>query len=202
MTAPPSPRSVPAPSRPRRHTGRRSATAAGAAVALLVAAACDDTSENSEAALPPLLTEAQLGDGWAPSDPGEVELLPGSVAPPCPFDGEIPDIELAAADSIEFGDEARQLGINHTVVELSGDADGARAVLGTWEAMDCSDSDAEQRPVAGLPAGLFGVELDTVDSEFTQTVLVRVVGSALSFLVVTGYGEVVIDTTRDLAPLI
>ena len=65
---------------------------------------------------------------------------PGSVAPPCPFEGEIPDIEVVVADSIEFGDEARQLGINHTVVELDGDTDDALAVLRTWEMMDCSDS--------------------------------------------------------------
>jgi hypothetical protein len=147
------------------------------------------------------LTQAQLGAGWTASDPGDVALLPGSVAPPCPFEGEIPDIEVAAAESIEFGDESRQLGINHTVVELNGDTDDALAVLRTWKEMDCSGSDAEQRPVTGLPDGIFGVELDTVDSDFTQTVLVRVDGSAMSFLVVTGEGEPVLDVTRDLAPL-
>jgi hypothetical protein len=174
--------------------------AVAAAVAL---AACGGDGEPSETeVLPPLLTEAQLGTGWTASDPGQVALLPGSVAPPCPFEGEIPDIEVAAAESVEFGDEARQLGINHTVVELNGDPGDALAVLETWKAMDCSDSDAEQRPVAGLPDGIFGVELDTVDSAFTQTVLVRVDGSAMSFLVVTGDGEVVLDVTRDLAPLI
>jgi len=198
------------PARSERETSRfpgrfapgcRTALAAVAAAVALTACGGDDEPSEAEA-LPPLLTEAQLGIGWTPSDPGEVALLPGSVAPPCPFEGEIPDIEVAGADSIEFGDEARQLGINHTVVELNGDADDALAVLATWEAMDCSDSDAEQRPVAGLPDGVFGVELDTVDSDFTQTVLVRVDGSAMSFLVVTGEGEIVLDVTRDLAPLI
>ena len=180
----------------------RCRTALVAVAAALALASCGGDDTSSAEVLPPLLTEAQLGTGWVPSDPGDVALLPGSVAPPCPFDGEIPDIEVAAADSIEFGDEARQLGINHTVVELNGDAGDALAVLETWEAMDCSDSDAEQRPVTGLPDDIFGVELDTVDSDFTQTVLVRVDGSAMSFLVVTGAGEMVLDVTRDLAPLI
>ena len=179
----------------------RIASVAVAAATALAACGGNDGPSATEA-LPPLLTEAQLGAGWTASDPGEVALLPGSVAPPCPFEGEIPDVEVAVADSIEFGDEARQLGINHTVVELNGDTDDALAVLRTWEVMDCSDSDAEQRPVAGLPDGIFGVELDTVGSDFTQTVLVRVDGSAMSFLVVTGNGELVLDVTRDLAGLI
>lgn len=189
-----------------RFTGRSAprcrVMSVAAAVAMALAACAGDGQPSARGALPPLLTEAQLGDDWTASDPGEVALLPGSVAPPCPFEGEIPDIEVAVADSIEFGDEARQLGVNHTVVELNGDTDGALAVLRTWEVMDCSDSDAEQRPVVGLPDGVFGVELDTVDNDFTQTVLVRVDGSAMSFLVVTGDGELVLDVTRDLAPLI
>ena len=168
-------------------------------VVALALAACGGDGAQSDTALPPLLTEQQLGDGWVASDPGEVALLPGSVAPPCPFEGEIPSVDIAAADSIEFGDEDRQLGINHTVVELNGDADTARAVLGTWEAMDCSDSDADQRLVDGLPSDVFGVELDTIDSDFTQTVLVRVDGSAMSFLVVTGEGDIVLELSRELA---
>ena len=125
-----------------------------------------------------------------------------TIAPPCPFEGEIPDVEVAAADSIEFGDESRGLGINHTVVELNDRADNAQAVLDTWATMDCSGSDADQRPVDGLPDGVFGVELDTIDSDFTQAVLVRVEGSTMSFLVVTGEGGGTIDLARDLAPLI
>ncbi len=188
---------------PRRlASGCRTTAVAVAAAAAAALAACGGDDRSNAQALPPLLTEAQLGTGWAASDPGEVALLPGSIAPPCPFDGEIPDIEVTAAESIEFGDEGRQLGINHTVVDLNGDTADALAVLETWERMDCSDSDAEQRPVAGLPDGVFGVELDTVDSDFTQTVLVRVEGSAMSFLVVTGDGDVVLDVTRSLAPLI
>ncbi len=144
----------------------------------------------------------QLGNGWVASDPGAVALLPGTIAPPCPFEGEIPDVEVAAADSIEFGDESRGLGINHTVVELNDRADNAQAVLDTWATMDCSGSDADQRPVDGLPDGVFGVELDTIDSDFTQAVLVRVEGSTMSFLVVTGEGGGTIDLARDLAPLI
>ena len=170
--------------------------------AAVLAVGCNGTPEPVEAELPPLLSENQLGDGWLASDPGDVALLPGTVAPPCPFDGEIPDVELAAAASIEFGDPARRLGVNHTVVELSGEADTARAVLDTWIAMDCSGSDAEQRPVDGLPDNVFGVELDTIDSDFTQAVLVRVDGATMSFLVVTGDGESTIDIARELAPLI
>lgn len=162
--------------------------------------ACSGASDRG-AELPPLLSSDQLGDGWVASDPGDIALLPGTVAPPCPFQGEIPDIGLDAAESIEFGDEARQLGINHTVVALSGD-DPARAVLATWMAMDCSGSDADQRLVEGLPDGVFGVELDTIDSDFTQAVLVRVDGSTMSFLVVTGDGQGTIDVARQLAPLI
>jgi len=174
----------------------------GSMVALLfVAAACGGTSDQAEAELPPLLSEEQLGEGWVSSDPGDVALLPGSVAPPCPFEGAIPDVDVIAADSVEFGDEARQLGINHTVVGLN-DAATAQAVLGTWETMDCTDSDAIQRPVGDLPDGVFGVELDTIDSEFTQTVLVGVDGSTMSFLVVTGEGDVVVEITQQLAPLI
>jgi hypothetical protein len=164
-------------------------------------AGCGAASDWSEALLPSLLTADQLGDGWVASDPGDVPLLPGTVAPPCPFEGEIPDVDVAAADSIEFGDEARQLGINHTVVEL-GDADMATAVLATWATMDCSGSDADQRPVTGLPDDVFGLELDTIDSDFTQTVSVHVDGPAMSFLVVTGYDDEVIELTRRLAPLI
>ena len=152
-------------------------------------AACSGASGGDQAELPPLLTVDQLGDGWVASDPGEVALLPGTVAPPCPFDGEIPDVELVAAESIEFGDEARQLGINHTVVALGGEPDSADAVLTTWATMDCSGSDADQRPVDGLPDGTYGVELDTIDSDFTQAVLVRVDGPTMSFLVVTGRGQ-------------
>jgi hypothetical protein len=173
-----------------------------AIAAMAALAACGGDSGGDTAELPPLLSEDQLGNGWVASDPGDVALLPGSVAPPCPFDGEIPDVELEAADSIEFGDEARQLGINHTVVALGGDGDPAQAVLATWMAMDCSGSDADQRPVDGLPDGVFGVELDTIDSDFTQAVVVRVDGSTMSFLVVTGEGEETIDIARDLAPLI
>jgi hypothetical protein len=69
-------------------------------------------------------------------------------------------------------------------------------------AMDCSGADADQRPVDGLPDGVFGVELDTIDSDFTQAVLVRVDGSTMSFLVVTGEGRETIDIARGLAPLI
>jgi hypothetical protein len=175
-----------------------------AAIAATIAAlgACSGVSDSVEAELPPLLRGDQLGDGWVASDPGDVALLPGTVAPPCPFDGEIPDVELVAADSIEFGDEARRLGINHTVVALGGRADTAQAVLATWMTMDCSGSDADQRPVDGLPAGVFGVELDTIDSDFTQAVLLRVDGPTMSFLVVTGEGRGTIDVARELAPLI
>ncbi len=148
------------------------------------------------------MSEQQLGAGWVASNPGDVALLPGTVAPPCPFDGDIPDVEVTAAGSVEFGDESRGLGINHTVVELNGDADAAQAVLDTWVTMDCAGSDADQRPVEGLPDDIFGVELDTVDSDFTQAVLIRVDGSAMSFLVVTGDGEATIDVARQLAPLI
>ena len=170
--------------------------------AVAAVGACSGASDRDAAELPPLLSDGQLGDGWVASDPGEVALLPGTVAPPCPFEGEIPDIELDAAESIEFGDETRQLGINHTVVALSGDDDPAQAVLDTWLAMDCSGSDADQRPVDGLPDGVFGVELDTIDSDFTQAVIVRVDGSTMSFLVVTGEGPQTIDIARELAPLI
>jgi hypothetical protein len=184
-----------------RSSGR---LAHGVLLAFLTAvglAGCGAASDGSEALLPSLLTADQLGDGWVASDPGDVPLLPGTVAPPCPFEGEIPDVDVAAADSIEFGDEARQLGINHTVVEL-GDADMATAVLDTWATMDCSGSDADQRPVTGLPDDVFGLELDTIDSDFTQTVSVHVDGPAMSFLVVTGYDDEVIELTRRLAPLI
>jgi hypothetical protein len=172
------------------------------AAMVAVLGACSGAPDRDAAELPPLLSDDQLGDGWVASDPGDVALLPGTVAPPCPFDGEIPDIEVDAAESIEFGDEARQLGINHTVVVLSGEDDPAQAVLATWMAMDCSGSDADQRPVDGLPDGVFGVELDTIDSDFTQAVLVRVDGSTMSFLVVTGEGRETIDVARSLAPLI
>lgn len=164
--------------------------------------ACSGSSDREAVELPPLLGGDRLGDGWVASDPGDVALLPGTVAPPCPFDGEIPDVELVAADSIEFGDEARQLGINHTVVALSGEGDPADAVLATWVIMNCSGSDAEQRPVDGLPDGVFGVELDTIDSDFTQAVLIRVDGPTMSFLVVTGEGPGTIEIARQLAPLI
>jgi hypothetical protein len=174
----------------------------GAIAAIAVLGACSGASDGAEVQLPPLLSEDQLGDGWVASDPGAVALLPGTVAPPCPFDGDIPDVELVAAGSIELGDEARGLGINHTVVALGGDAGTAEAVLATWMTMDCSGSDADQRPVDGLPDGVFGVELDTIDSDFTQAVLVRVDGSTMSFLVVTGEGRGTIDIARGLAPLI
>ena len=170
-------------------------------VALALVAGCDGSPDPAGAELPPLLSEEQLGAGWVVSDPGDVALLPGTVAPPCPFPGDIPDVELAAAASLEFGDPQRQLGINHTVVELS-EADAAREVLDTWVTMDCSGSDADQRPVDGLPDGVFGVELDTIGSDFTQAVLVRVDGSTMSFLVVTGDGPATIELARELAALI
>ena len=170
--------------------------------AILAFSACSGGSDGANDQLPPLLSVGQLGDGWVASDPGDVALLPGTIAPPCPFEGEIPDVEVAAADSIEFGDESRGLGINHTVVELNGEAETAQAVLTTWVVMDCSGSDADQRPVEGLPDDVFGVELDTIESDFTQAVLVRVDGSTMSFLVVTGEGGGTIDLARDLAPLI
>ena len=169
---------------------------------LVAISACSGASGDADDQLPPLLDVEQLGDGWVASDPGDVALLPGTIAPPCPFEGEIPDVEVAAADSIEFGDESRGLGINHTVVELNGEAETAQAVLTTWVVMDCSGSDADQRPVEGLPDDVFGVELDTIESDFTQAVLVRVDGSTMSFLVVTGEGGGTIDLARDLAPLI
>jgi len=181
----------------------RSLAATIVVAATLALGACRGGSDDrADAVLPPLLGEEQLGDDWVASDPGDVALLPGTVAPPCPFEGEIPDVDVVAAGSIEFGDETRRLGINHTVVVLGGGADAARAVLATWESMDCSDSDADQRPVEGLPDDVFGVELDTIDSDFTQAVLVRVDGSTMSFLVVTGEGDTTIDVARGLAPLI
>ncbi len=195
-------RSVREPSPFPARLAHRSVTAAIVVAAALVMGACSSDPDDTKNALPTLLSAEQLGDGWVESDPGDVVLLPGTVAPPCPFEGEIPDVEIAAADSVEFGDEARQLGINHTVVELNGDADAARAVLDTWATMDCSDSDADQRPVEGLPDDVFGVELDTIDSDFTQAVLIRVDGSMMSFLVVTGEGTPTIDLARELAPLL
>jgi hypothetical protein len=194
-------RSARKPFRFPTRAGHRSLAVTVSIIAMTVGA-CGGTSDDAGIALPPLLSVEQLGDGWVASDPGDVALLPGTVAPPCPFDGDIPNVELAAADSIEFGDEERQLGINHTVVELNGDANSAGAVLATWRAMDCSDSDAIQRPVDGVPDDVFGVELDTIDSDFTQAVLVRVDGSTMSFVVVTGDGEVTIDLARELAALI
>lgn len=179
-----------------------SVTAAIIVIGTLAVGACGGDSDDTTTSLPMLLSADQLGDGWVESDPGDVALLPGTVAPTCPFEGEIPDIEIAAADSVEFGDEARHLGINHTVVELNGDAAAARAVLDTWATMDCFASDAVQRPVEGLPEEVFGVELDTIDSDFTQAVLIRVDGSMMSFLVVTGDGDSPIDLARELAPLL
>lgn len=196
----PAVRSAPRPSRFPGPSGRRSGDRIARTATVMAAFAlvgCGASAQD-DAALPPLLTVGQLGEGWVASDPGEVARLPGSVAPPCPFDGDIPDIDVVAAESIEFGDEARRLGINHTVVTLDDDA-SARAVLGTWAAMDCTGSDAVQRSVRGLPDGVVGVELDTIGSEFTQTVLVRVIGSAMSFLVVTGEGDLVVELTRRLA---
>ena len=184
---------------------RRSQRAAWTSLVVFAATAvtaCAGATADRAADLPPLLDVDQLGNGWVASDPGDVALLPGTVAPPCPFDGEIPDVEVAAADSMEFGDQQRGLGINHTVVAVGGDAEMADAVLATWSSMDCSGSDAVQRPVDGLPDGVFGVELDTVDSDFTQAVLIRVEGPTMSFLVVTGEGDVTIDVARRLAPLI
>ena len=196
-------RSAPRPSRNPGPSGHRSKAAALVLALAIAVSACGGPSRGTDTAtLPPLLSVEQLGDGWVASDPGDVALLPGTVAPPCPFEGEIPDVEVAAADSTEFGDEARRLGINHTVVELNGDADAANAVLDTWVRMDCSGSDADQRPVDGLPEDVFGVELDTIDSEFTQAVLVRVDDSTMSFLVVTGEGDGTIELARELAPLI
>lgn len=201
-------RSAPQGSRFAGRSGHRSLRATIVVATTLALVACGGggggggADDLADAELPPLLMVDQLGDDWEASDPGDVALLPGTVAPPCPFEGEIPDIEVAAADAIEFGDERRQLGINHTVVELNGDTDAARAVLSTWESMDCSDSDATQRPVEGLPDDVFGVELDTIDSDFTQAVLVRVDGSTMSFLVVTGEGGTTIDVAREFASLI
>ena len=195
-------RSVPRGSRNPVRDGHRSLKATIVLAAMCAVGACGGSSDEADATLPPVLSVQQLGEGWVASDPGEVALLPGTVAPPCPFEGEIPDVEVAAADAMEFGDEERRLGVNHTVVELNGDADAARAVLATWESMDCSDSDATQRPVVGLPDDVFGVELDTIDSDFTQAVLVRVDGPTMSFLVVTGGGDATIDLARELAPLI
>ena len=173
------------------------------AVGLVAISSCGGGSDGVDIALPPLLSVDDLGPGgWVASDPGEVALTPGAVAPPCPFTGDIPEVKVAAADSIEFGDVERGLGINHTVVELRGEADTAQAVLDTWATMDCTGSDADQRPVDGLPADVFGIELDTVDDPFTQAILVRVEGSTMSFLVVTGDGDTPIDVARRLAPLI
>ncbi len=174
----------------------------GAGLGAAIAIAGCDGSGGDVAALPPLLEVEQLGAGWIARDPGDVALLPGTIAPPCPFDGAIPDVDLAAADSIEFGDQERQLGINHTVVALAGDPGTADAVLATWEMMNCSGSDADQRPVDGLPDDVFGVELDTIDSDFTQAVLIRTDATTMSFLVVTGDGNIPIDLARDLAPLL
>jgi len=187
---------------PARLAHRSLAATLVVATTLALVACGGGADDRADAVLPPLLSEEQLGDGWVASDPGDVALMPGTVAPPCPFEGEIPDIDVVATGSIEFGDETRGLGVNHTVVELNGDTDAARAVLSTWESMDCSDSDADQRPVEGLPDDVFGVELDTIDSDFTQAVLVRVDGSTMSFLVVTGEGDTTIDVARELAPLI
>lgn len=186
-----------------RHRRPAIAVIAVVAVTTITVAACGGSSDDAgERTLPVLLEVGQLGDGWQSSDPGDVALLPGTVAPPCPFDGEIPDVEVAAAESVEFGDEARRLGINHTVVALDGEPGSAEAVLATWEQMDCAGSDADQRPVEGLPDGVFGVELDTIDSDFTQAVLIRTDAATMSFLVVTGDGDTPIDLARELAPLI
>jgi hypothetical protein len=172
------------------------------ATALTVGACSGSANDQPDTAMAPLLSEAQLGSGWVASDPGEVALSPATVAPPCPFEGAIPDVEIVAADSIEFGDEQRQLGINHTVIELAGTSDSAQAVLDTWVSMDCSSSDADQRPITGLENDVFGVELDTIASDFTQAVLIRIDGSTMSFLVVSGASDVTIDVARELAPLI
>jgi len=195
-------RSVREPLRFPARLAHRSVAAMLVVATTLTHVACGGSDDRVGSALPPLLSEEQLGDGWVASDPGDVALLPGTVAPPCPFEGEIPDIDVVATGSIEFGDETRGLGVNHTVVELGGGADAAQAVLSTWESMDCSDSDATQRPVEGLPDDVFGVELDTIDSDFTQAVLVRIDGSTMSFLVVTGEGDTTIDVAREFAPLI
>ena len=66
---------------------------------LVAISACSGASDDADNQLPPLLDVEQLGDGWVASDPGDVALLPGTIAPPCPFEGEIPDVEVAAADS-------------------------------------------------------------------------------------------------------
>jgi len=171
-------------------------------VAALVATSCSRESPGNVVALPMLLTVDDLGAGWEAADPGDVALLPGSIAPPCPFEVDIPDVTLAAADSMEFGNEERRLGVNHTVAELNGEADTAVEVLQTWATMDCSGSDFDQSAIDELPEGMVGFELTTQDGPFTQAVLVTIDGSTMSFVIVSGEGDDPVDIARRLAPRI
>jgi len=182
-----------------------------ATLSLLACSACAGRTGGDDATLPPLLDIEALGDQWVASDPGPVALLPATVAPPCPFTGPIPAVELVAADSVEFGDLDRRLGINHTVVALDSEAARASEILATWTTMDCTGSDAVQRPVAELPDGVVGIELDTIESDssesdssddFTQAIIIRADRTTMSFLVVTGYGADPVELARRLAPLI
>lgn len=163
---------------------------------------CSGASSSGDVELPALLTAEDLGAGWVAEDPGDVALLPGSIAPPCPFEVDIPDVEVAAADSMEFGNQARRLGVNHTVAELNGEVDTATEVLRTWAAMDCSGSDFDQASIDGLPDGMVGFELTAQEGPFAQAVLVTTDGSTVSFVIVSGDGDGPVDIARRLAPRI
>lgn len=178
-------------------TGHRSMLTIAAG--LIALAGCADQSAGDDATLPALFGVDDFGAGWFAEDPGDVPLAPASVAPPCPFEMAIPDVEVTVADSMEFGNDQRRLGINHTVAELNGEADTAAAVLQTWATMDCSESDFDQASIDGLPAGMLGVELTARTGAFSQAVLIDVDGSTMSFLIVSGDGDEPVEIARDLA---
>lgn len=168
---------------------------------IVIVVACAGGDEGDAVDLPPLLMADDLGAGWIASEAAPVPLTPAAVAPPCPFSVDIPEIVVAAADSTELSNEREAIGIVHTVVELDGDLadDDADAVVRTWATMDCSASDFDQSPVAGLPGDVVGVRLSAREGTLTQVVVVRADGPTMSFLVVSGDGDAPVEIARELA---
>lgn len=170
-------------------------------LAIVALAGCGDAS-SIDVALPTLLTLDDLGgsnEGWRAEEPGPVPLLPGSVAPPCPFDLDVPDIEVTAADSVEFGNDERGLGVNHTVVALDGMIDPAAAVQQTWEAMNCSDSDFQQSPVDALASGIVRIQLSSRSGPFSQVILIDANTSVMSFVIVSGDNDAPLELATAIA---
>lgn len=177
-----------------------------AVVAVVALAACSadrGPSDAEQRAADALLTPEDLGAGWLADDVAQPQPLRSTLDPPCPIDVDPVDFAVEAVAAALLFNEDEMLSVNHTAAVLTGDSDAPAIVRDAWLTMDCAGGDFAVEPFDGVPDELaeemIGFEFTARSGPLVQVVLVRSVGDAVSYLVVSGNDEAPGELARELA---